>query len=367
MKVFLLSRYSRLGASSRLRSYQYLPHLKAQGIDVRVASLLGDDYIKDLYAGRRKDLGAILRAYIQRLGYLLKSGRFDLLWVEYEILPWLPAWGEGILARLGVPYIVDYDDAIFHRYDMHPRSMVRALLGRKIDGVMRRAALVVVGNKYLADRAKRAGARWVEYLPTVIDLERYRTEPQHENLVFTIGWIGSPTTAQYLHLVSHALAEVCRDGCTRLVLVGSGQVQLNGVPTEIRTWSEETEVGHIQSFDVGIMPMPDDPWARGKCGYKLIQYMACGRSVVASRVGVNPEIVEDGVSGFLARTTADWVRALSALRESRSLRKRMGGSGRAKVEARYCLEVTAPRLVSLMRSVVEGSPGQPKERFKKRF
>jgi glycosyltransferase involved in cell wall biosynthesis len=134
--------------------------------------------------------------------------------------------------------------------------------------------------------------------------------------------------------------------------VGSGQVQLDGVPTDIRPWSEETEAADIQGFDVGIMPMPDDPWTRGKCGYKLVQYMACGRPVVASRAGVNPEIVEDGVNGFLAATTSDWVHAFNALRENPALRKRMGRSGLVKVETNYCLEVTVPRLASLLRSVI---------------
>ena len=164
MKILLLSRYSRLGASSRLRSYQYLPYLKTHGIDVDVAPLLENDYLKNLYAGRRKDLRGIIRAYIRRLGLLINSNSFDLLWVEKEILPWLPAWAEAILAHLGIPYVVDYDDAIFHRYDMHPKAIIRSLLGGKIDTVMSRAALVIVGNKYLADRARKAGARRVEYL-----------------------------------------------------------------------------------------------------------------------------------------------------------------------------------------------------------
>jgi glycosyltransferase involved in cell wall biosynthesis len=353
MKILLLSRYSRLGASSRLRSYQYLPYLKAQGIDVEVAPLLGDDYIKDLYAGRRKDMGAIFRAYIRRLGRLLKSSSFDMLWVEKEILPWLPAWAEEILAHLGIPYVVDYDDAVFHRYDMHQRVMMRVLLGRKIDVVMRRAALVIAGNKYLMDRARRAGAERVEYLPTVIDLDRYRPEPRGTDLDFKIGWIGSPATAKYLYLVHPAVAEVCRDGNTRLVLVGSGQVELDDVPTETRPWSEYTEVADIQSFDVGIMPMSDEPWSLGKCGYKLIQYMACARPVVASPVGVVPKMIENGINGFLAITKTDWVNAFCALRHNRRLRERMGKAGRIKVEKQYCIQVTAPLLVSLLREIVK--------------
>jgi len=323
--------------------------MKAHGIDVDVAPLLEDDYLEKLYAGRRKDLREILCAYIRRLGLLIKSNSFDLLWVEKEILPWFPAWAEAILDHLGIPYIVDYDDAIFHRYDMHPKAIIRSLLGTKINTVMSRAALVIVGNKYLADRARKAGARRVEYLPTVIDLDRYRTETHSKSLDYKIGWIGSPTTAKYLYPMHPTFVEVCRDSGTRLVLVGSGQVDLVDVPTETRPWSEYTEVADIQSFDVGIAPMTDEPWSRGKCGYKLIQYMACARPVVASPVGVAPKIIENGISGFLATTTKEWVNAICVLRRNYKLAERMGKAGRIKVERQYCMQVTAPLLVSLMR------------------
>jgi len=351
MKILLLSRYSHLGASSRVRFYQYVRYLASQGIHVTVANLLGSNYLEDLYGSRRRRFGDIIGAYIRRLGYLLKSNRFDLLWVEYEILPWLPAWGETILYHLNIPYVVDYDDAVFHRYNMHPRAMVRALLGGKIDAVMRHAALVTVGNEYLGDYARKAGAQRVECLPSVIDLDRYNLILQPENPVFTIGWIGSPATAKYLDLVHPALAEVCKNGSARLVLVGSGQFKLDGVPTEIHPWSEGTEVAEIQSFDVGIMPMPDDAWARGKCGYKLIQYMACARPVIASPVGVARQIIEESRNGFLATTTKDWVEAFHVLRDNHRLREKMGRVGRIKVERQYSIQVTAPLLVSLLRSI----------------
>jgi glycosyltransferase involved in cell wall biosynthesis len=351
MKILLLSRYSRLGASSRIRSYQYLPFLRQNGIQVTAAPFFDTNYLIDLYASRPRNLANILRSYIRRLVFLLKSNQFDMLMVEYEVLPWLPAFGEAMLTGLEIPYIVDFDDAVFHRYDMHSSDIVRTLLGQKIDKVMRRASLVIVGNEYLENRAKRVGAKWVEILPSVIDLERYRLKPYREKSVFTIGWIGSPTTARYLHIVETAIADLCRQGKTQLVLVGSGHVHLNSIPVVIRNWSEKSEVDDIRDFDVGIMPMPDDSWTRGKCGYKLIQYMACGRPVVASRVGVNPDIVEDGINGFLAENTADWIHAFETLHNNFSLRARMGKSGRRKVEAEYCMQITAPRLLSYIHRV----------------
>ncbi len=353
MRVLLLSRYGRLGASSRVRSYQYLPTLQASGIHVTSVPLLDDGYVADLYAGRPKHIRRIVGAYLRRLWHLSRCFRFDLLWIEYELLPWLPAWGETLLASLGIAYLVDYDDAVFHRYDLHRNVLVRAALGEKIDVIMRKAALVIVGSDYLADRARRAGARRIEYLPTVVDLNRYQLAADPGNSLYTIGWIGSPITVPYLQLVRDALAEICQGGTGRLTLVGAREPTLDGVRTVIRPWSEDTEVSEIQQFDVGIMPLPDQPWERGKCGYKLIQYMACGRPVVASPVGANTQIVEPGVNGFLATTTAEWTDALRALREV-APRARMGRAGRAKVERDYSLQVTGPRLAAILHSLGRG-------------
>lgn len=350
MNILLLSRYGRRGASSRLRFYQYIPYLEQHGAAVTVAPLLDDAYLENAYAGRRKKPLAIIAAYLRRLARLLAARRFDLVWLEYELFPWLPAWGEALLAGLSVPYLVDYDDAIFHYYDLHRRAPVRRLLGGKIDAVMRRARVVVAGNDYLAEHARRAGAPRVAVLPTVVDLARYNDHDHAapaQNDIFTIGWIGTPYTAKYLYLVRDALLEVRRAGDARLVCVGSGPVELEDVPVEVRAWAEDTEAADIQGFDVGIMPLDDSPWERGKSGYKLIQYMACARPVVASPVGVNAQIVADGVNGFHARSAADWVRALTALRDA-GLRARMGAAGRARVEAEYCLQVTAPALLALL-------------------
>jgi glycosyltransferase involved in cell wall biosynthesis len=343
-----MTRYGRLGASSRLRSYQYLPFMKKHGIEIEIAPLLDDNYIEDLYSGKGRRKIGILGAYLRRAGRLFGARHFDLIWIEKELFPWVPAWGEVLLDALGIPYVVDYDDAIFHNYDLHPNRLVRFCLGTKIDQVIKRAAVVVVGNDYLGDRARRAGAKRVEYLPTVIDLERYQMALKPRETPFTIGWIGSPATAKYIQLVQPALSEVCRNGKARVVLVGSGPVKLADVPVVVLPWSEDSEVAAIQGFDVGIMPLPDEPWERGKCGYKLIQYMACGRPVIASPVGINRQIVEQGVNGFLASDMTDWVTSLNELRDNASLRESMGRAGRSKVEKQYCVQVTAPRLAEIL-------------------
>jgi glycosyltransferase involved in cell wall biosynthesis len=190
----------------------------------------------------------------------------------------------------------------------------------------------------------------VEVIPTVIDLANYPLKDSGSaSKVFTIGWIGSPSTARYLKAIAPALAELCKGGRARVCLVGSGPIDLKDVPVEVIAWDEKTEVDEIRRFDVGIMPLPDEPWARGKCGFKLIQYMACGLPVVASPVGVNSEIVDDGVNGYLASTTDEWVSALEALMADAELRRQMGAAGRKRVEEKYCLAVTAPKFVELLK------------------
>lgn len=351
MRILLFSRYGQLGASSRIRIHQYLPYLQSYGIEVQVEPLLDDDYIHRLYEGKRPSPLSILTTYTNRAGWLIRNHSFDLLWIEKELFPWLPAWSESLLSNLGVQYIVDYDDAVFHRYDMHSNPYVRKVLGKNIAAVMRHAAVVVVGNDYLAKYAHQSGANRVEYLPSVVDTDRY-TIRKNEGGNFNIGWIGSPMTAPYIDLIREALEDVRRKTGARFTLVGVGREDpLPGMEKLIIPWKEENEVQNIQSFDVGIMPLRDAPFERGKCGYKLIQYMACGLPVIASPVGVNSRIVDHGRTGFLALSTQEWSEALITLHNNPGLRKAFGQAGRQKVEQEYSLQVAAPRLLDIIQSV----------------
>jgi glycosyltransferase involved in cell wall biosynthesis len=353
MRILLLPRYTEAGASSRYRSYMYVQYLREQGHDVTVEPLLSDDYIERLYAERSKSVADIGRSFLHRAKLLIDTSGYDLIFLESEAFPWLPYWFESLLLASRIPYVVDYDDAIFHRYDRHPSGFVRGILGAKIDKIMHRAALVVAGNDYLADRARRAGARRVEIIPTVVDTRQYRCSAPNQEDIFTVGWVGSLTTARYLGQVEGVLQKFCSNGKARLVTVGIRRLRLTDVAMEvIQPWSEEEEVRQLQRFDVGIMPLEDSPWERGKCGHKLIKYMAACRPVIASPVGVNVDIVDHGKTGFLVSSPEEWVDALTTLRGDASLGERLGQAGRRKVEAHYSLEICAPRLVAALESVV---------------
>ena len=352
MRVLLLSRYSRLGASSRLRSFQYLPYLARSGFKITIASLFNDDYIRELNIGNTSRLN-ILYAYIKRLYFILKASQYDLVWVEKEMLPWIPGWIElGLLSKKAL-LVVDYDDAIFHRYDQHEISIIRKTLGQKIDALMCRADLVIVGNDYLGERAKLAGARNIQLLPTVVDTNRYEVQSTKDDKQLTIGWIGQASTAKYLKKIVPILHEIITLYHVRIVAVGANSLQFKNLPIEVRPWSEDTEIDEIMKFDIGIMPLSNHAWEKGKCGYKLIQYMACGKPVIASPIGVNNIIIQKGVNGLLAKSDEEWLKAFKMLCESSDIRKNYGKEGRKKVEQEYCLKITAPKLEKLFLSVLK--------------
>lgn len=200
LRVLALTRYGRKGASSRMRFEQFVPALAELGIDVTLYPLLRNNYLERLYSGQPKVVNQIFGDYICRLKKLLHARRFDLLWIEKELFPDLPGWFEQLLEWFAIRYVVDYDDAIFHNYDLSSNPW-RRLLGRKIDGVMRNSALVICGNSYLADRANAAGASRVEIIPTVIDLDRYSVRTKSLSMPIIIGWVGSAATVKYLDIV----------------------------------------------------------------------------------------------------------------------------------------------------------------------
>lgn len=351
-KLLALTRYCRDGASSRVRFYQFVPALEAAGYTVMEAPLFGPDYVARLYRGG-SSIFHTGHDLLRRALSLMVLPKVDLIWVEKEVLPWLPPLVERLLFRAGAPFILDLDDAWFHRYDLHPSAWVRKMLGKRIDILMRRAALTIVGNDYLAARAHAAGAPRIEIIPSVVDTKRYPIEavsaPSKPRPI--IGWIGTPVTSHYLDHIRKALAIVCARDAAELLIIGGASVEIPGVRVRTVPWSEEHEAKLLATCDIGIMPLEDGAWERGKCGYKLIQYMAAGLPCVASPVGIN-SIIITAETGFLADDVQAWVRTLNQLVQNRELRQQMGAAARERVEERYSLKVWGPRFAALMTSAL---------------
>jgi glycosyltransferase involved in cell wall biosynthesis len=352
MRVAAFTRYGRQAASTRQRVLQYLPALKAAGMDVEHHALLDDDYVASLATGAPYPKTRVAKAYADRLAHLVGARDADLYWVYVELLPYVPAAIER-LATSGKPVVYDFDDAFFHSYDQSGNPLVRALLGDKHAKLLSRAAGCACGNAYLRDFAVRHCPNSI-ILPTVVDTAQYRPRPRRKGQV-TIGWIGSPSTRPNIRPLLPLLKELVASHGIRVRVVGAGlaaeQDRFDGL--DLVDWTEAGEIADVQAMDIGIMPLADRPFERGKSGYKLIQYMACGLPVVASPVGVNSEIVADGLNGFLATSEAEWRSALVRLIEDAELRRALGKAGRQRAKQDFSLASQVPRLVELLRSAVK--------------
>lgn len=360
MRILALTKYGDLAASTRQRLLLYAPLLASSDVTVDVRPLLNNDYLHAFNRGERTPLASVLGGYLGRTAALLRSGHYDAIWVYMELFPYLPALFERSAALAGLPIIFDFDDAVFHQYGQHRSPIVRSLLARKHEPLLRRAAVCFCGNGYLRAWAAQH-SRNAHTIPTVVDTAQLlpatvvgqpaRQPGGQPPGLPVIGWMGSPSTGQYLDPVLPALRNLAEQALATSAIVGARRSEsVAGI--EYRDWSLEHEVKDLQGMDVGLMPLPDMPWTRGKCGYKLIQYMAAGIPVIASPVGVNTELVEHGVNGFLAETDEEWNIALRTLVQDRALRRQMGEAGRRKAVECYSLEAVGPRVLDLTLSVL---------------
>jgi glycosyltransferase involved in cell wall biosynthesis len=352
VSLLMATRYGRLGASSRLRLLQYQTPLGKAGITSTARPFLPDTYVRALY-GEAARLPSVLRAYAGSLRLKQAIAAHDMVWIEKELLPFIPAAVEQALLA-GKPFILDFDDAWFLRYEQSPNPLIRRLLGSKFTALVRKAALTIVANEALEAWARKAGAREVLRLPTVVDLDHYPVRPEPDQK-FTIGWSGTPVTAPYLAGLAGPLRQLAAEAPLELLVIGAPELEISGLSCRHAAWSEATEAACIARCHAGIMPLPDDDWSRGKSGYKLIQYMAAGRPSVASPIGANQAIVADGETGFLASSHAEWCDRLRRLRDDAMLRSRMGMAARARAAEYYALQVTAPRLARALHQIAAES------------
>lgn len=356
IRALLLTRYGYEGASSRYRALQYIPHLENAGIECIVQPFFQAGFTALRFSNRKALVGKTLEDYIRRVRVLRHVDNFNVIFVEKEIFPYLPSALELSCIARRVPYVCDYDDAWFHVYDEHNSPVLRCLLRNKLAELMAGATTVIVGSKYLYDYAIRYNMRSVHLLPTVINLEKYPAEPPKRGIEspFTIGWIGSVGTVPHLKLVEKLLNEFCDNHFAKVVVIGDNHEHLDIRSIIKLKWSESTEIQDLSAIDVGIMPLPDTDWAKGKCALKLIQYMGCWKPTIASRVGENVRVVKDGVTGFLVGTPSEWLSALHKLYENRELGNTMGVAGRAVVESKYSVSVVAPRLINILKHAACG-------------
>jgi glycosyltransferase involved in cell wall biosynthesis len=342
------------GPSTRFRIHQFLPALERAGIGHAVRPFLSSRLAPVAYrpGAVAAKLGVTAWGTLQRLLDVVRAGRHDLVFVHREAYPIGPPFFERLFEAASGRIAFDFDDAIYHRYMNHDNPLDRFRDWDRPAKLIARARRTVVGSQILAAYARQHAPQpeRVVVIPTVVDTTVFTPAPRPQDGAIVVGWIGTPRNTPYLQGIWPALAAAARrEPRLRFVLVGAEPFDAGDVPVEFRRWTLHGEVADVQNFDIGIMPLPDDEQTRGKCGFKLIEYMACGLPAVASPVGANLDVLRHGETGLLADGVQDWTEALVALAADAALRRRMGEAGRARAVEAFSLAAMAPRFVDTLR------------------
>lgn len=349
VRVAFLTLAAENGASPRARVYQFIPALESAGISCTVLPAVPTSVSHRFYGTgtRLGNLGYQSTELVRRAAQLLRLRRFDVVVVQKALLTVGLRGFDALAGAAARRLVVDVDDAVHlgpaHRLPGWMRPVEDVTQPARL---IERAAHIVAGSRRLADELLELNSK-VSVVPTSVDTERFFPAGRKYKRVPVIGWIGSPSTAAYLDTLAPVLRRLAGSRHFRLVLVGAAAPP-PGVKAEVRRWDPQREIADLHEFDVGIMPMPDTPWTRGKCGYKALQYMAVGIPAVCSPAGAAPEIVRPGIDGLLPRTPDEWHDALAGLLADPGLGSSLGASGRARAEARYSVRANAPKLAAVL-------------------
>ena len=340
-------RYSRLGASSRVRMFQYEEVLTNLGWEVCFYPFTDDSFLLDRYRGKNA-WKRVASSYWRRIFFLRKMKTADLVWVEKEFIPWAPSWVERKFISYRTKIVYDFDDALHAHFGENPHFAVRVLLRNKVAQTVAKSSGVLAGNSTLQEFFSTELDEASILLPSTIDMKRQSLAPEpliDEKRPFVFGWIGTPVTYKaYLEPLLPLFESIADNLGAEFRVIGVSKPSEHSQNVKYFPWSAEEERRLLRGIDVGIMPLQDDPWSRGKCGYKLLQYMAVSKAVIASPVGANNSIVSHGETGYLAQDEGDWLQFLSLLAEDRKLSAAMGKRGFERVLSEYSLEKAGHQL-----------------------
>jgi glycosyltransferase involved in cell wall biosynthesis len=342
MKLSVYTRYDELGASSRYRYFMYLDQLYMAGWQVKLYPLLGDDYLHQLYSTGKKSSFKLFIGIFRRIITVLRAS--DNLIIEYELLPFLPYWLEALLLR-HKKYILNFDDNVWEKYANKP------WLKNKFDRLAEHASGIIIANDFLLRKIGSLNNNILK-VPTVVDLDLYKvSKPKFSK--FTVVWIGTPVTYCYLQAFAKVLQAMVSRVDFELLVIASKSLEnkkISGVQMRFVDWSQETEVDLLTRSHVGIMPLPDDEFSKGKSAFKLIQYLAAGLPVIASPIGENCNIVNDGINGFLVNSQSEWTEALITLCNDHVCYNQMATAAK-KSSKQYSIQKYSPILLEFLAQV----------------
>ena len=353
VRVAALSAHGPTAPSFRVRVLIPRAELARRGVEVVPFPLLTEDEDRAFHGGGVIERGRIVIGSRRRLARAVAEAPADTALIHRQA-DMLPVLGVEASASKGRRLVLDVDDAVWvdsrREAGGHPLAFMKGTR-RKLRWLAERADAVIAGNRVLADWLGQYSER-VTVIPSLVE---HRSSPVREHAdtdVLHLGWIGSATTAPYLEALSEPLAAAARalgDRRLRLTVMGGPTQAIRGVDSRAELWTEEGERQLLARMDVGLMPLPDNEWTRGKCSYKALQYMAAGIPVVADNVGVSAEVVGHEQSGLVAKAPGDWTEAVTALARDAGLRARLGARGRRRVKEGFSVERWAPELAGILR------------------
>lgn len=343
--IIYFTKYTEKGPSSRYRSFQYKDILEKE-FDIKYYSLFNDDYIQNLYTNRKTNYFQIFIAYFRRIIQVLKYlGTNNIVFIEYELLPYFPSILEYLLFKSKVRIILDYDDAIFHNYDLHSNSLIRYLFGNKIYKIVKYANTVITGSPYLSSHLNRFTNNIVE-IPTSINYANYTSNFHLESNKdeITIGWIGSKSTSINIINIKEVIKIIYKlNPNITFKLMGfddnlKSQLELPNV--QFYNWTTQEELIFLREIDLGIMPLEDTSFNRGKCGFKLIQYMAMGKPTLSTPLEANVKINRNN-SNLFATSKEEWVQSINKFISYLSFYREVGLKNQKIVEKYYSVEANS--------------------------
>ena len=343
IKVLVFSLYGSTAASHRYRFSQYQKELKNLNIKLEINSLMTNKYLQYRFFGGFFPLFNLLFSFLKRLKILiLDKGNYDLTIIHCELFPYFPFFIEKLF--LPKKYLYDFDDAFHIKYKNN------IFLKDKIYKVIKLAKGVSAGNHYLVNYAQNINSNTI-HLPTVVDMGIYNLKKKKKNSSFVIGWIGSPSTQVYLSEVIHPISKLAKDLDITFSVIGANAPNIPNVKIKEIPWKKNTYLKEIAKFDVGIMPLNDDEWTRGKCAFKLIQYMAIGVPVVSSNVGANKDLVNYN-RGFLARNSSEWIRSFREIYKNKVKIKKMISNSKSFIRNNYSYEINIKKFSKIIKESV---------------
>ena len=337
--------------SQRYRFEQYFSFLEENDIQCHLSYLISAEDDLVLYQGGHylAKLKILIKAYRIRKKDLLKANNYDYIYIQREAFMTGSTYFEKKLSQLNAKLIFDFDDAIWlDEKSNHHGIFARLKRPGKTSDILAMADLVIAGNAYLADYAAKFN-RNIQLIPTTINTEWYQPKEMRDGAQIVIGWSGSFSTIKHFEKIIPVLLKIKEKYNDKVSfrVIGDNTYTHKELAIQGIKWQASTEVRDLQEFDIGIMPLPDNEWTKGKCGAKGLQYMGLAIPTIMSPVGVNTEIIEDGVNGFLADGEAEWLEKLEKLIEFPEFRKELGDKGRQTVVDQYSVEANKEKYLKL--------------------